>query len=504
MSNLTKTSYLIYSQCAKAFWLTGHQPHLAAPPDPASQRRLRAGQEVDKLARAAFANGRLIPYRPDPQAMAELTAQAISEGSHTLFQATFAPADLLVKVDILTQAVVDPPAAGWHLIEVKSSTSYKPEEHLPDVAFQVYVLQQAGLTVTQASVMHLNRDYRHHVDNHRIAGHDDDSHPDRNDLFRLTDITEEVLDCLPQVAEAVAHMRQTAVLPHSPEVSIGRHCKKPNQCPFHDHCWQDVSGWTIYDIPYLKRPQEQKLEAAGIRYVTDIPPDFSLGHKRANAFVARVKEAQIEIEREAIQARLDELVFPLYFFDFETIDYAVPIYDGCKPYQQAPFQYSCHILTDDGSLTHTDYLHTTADDPRRPLVESLLDHIGPTGHLVAYNISFERRILQQLAHQFPEYGDRLLDMANRLWDQLAIFRQHYQHHGFARSNSLKAVLPVVVPQLSYRSLAVQNGMEAQVVWEEMLACTDAAEKQRMVTQLRNYCHLDTLAMVKIHQALSSL
>jgi hypothetical protein len=493
MSNLTKTTYLTYSQCAKAFWLTTHQSYLAAPPDPATQRRLRAGQEVDKLARLEFPNGRLIPYRPHPETMAELTAQAIAAGSETLFQATFAPADLLVKVDILTQTAADPAAAtiGWHLIEVKSGTSYKPEEHLPDVAFQVYVLQQAGLAVTQASVMYLNRDYRH-------------GYSDGNGLFSLTDITGEVRDYLPQVAGAVTHMRQTAVLPHSPEVSIGRHCKKPDQCPFYDHCWQDVSGWTIYDIPYLKRPQEQKLEAAGIRYVSDIPPDFPLGHKRASAFVARVREAQIEIEREAIQAKLDQLVYPLYFFDFETIDYAVPIYDGCKPYQQAPFQYSCHILTGAGELTHRDYLHTSADDPRRPLVESLLDHIGPSGHLVAYNISFERAVLRHLAHQFPEYGDRLLDMADRLWDQLAIFRQHYQHHGFARSNSLKAVLPVVVPELSYRSLAVQNGMEAQVVWEEMLACPDAAEKQRMVTQLRNYCHLDTLAMVKIHEALSSL
>jgi hypothetical protein len=498
MSNLTKTTYLSYSQCAKAFWLTSHQSHLAAPPDPASQRRLRAGQQVDQLARAEFPNGRLIPYRPHPQAMAELTAQAIAEGSDTLFQATFAPAGLLVKVDILTSTETNPTTAtiGWHLIEVKSGTSYKPEEHLPDVAFQVYVLQQAGLVITQASLMHLNRDYRH-----RPA---DEGQPDQNDLFRLTDITEEVLGYLPQVAEAVTHMRQTAVLPHSPEVSIGRHCKKPNQCPFYDHCWQDVNGWTIYDIPYLKRPQEEALAAAGIRDVVDIPPDFSLGHQRAATFVACVKEAQIDIEREAIQARLDELVYPLYFFDFETIDYAVPLFDGCKPYQQAPFQYSCHILTQTGTLHHRDYLHTSTEDPRRPLVESLLDHIGPSGHLVAYNISFERAVLHHLARQFPEYGDRLRDMADRLWDQLAIFRRHYRHHGFARSNSLKAVLPVVVPELSYRSLVVQNGMEAQVVWEKMLACTDAAEKQRLVTQLRNYCHLDTLAMVKIHEALSSL
>lgn len=501
MSNLTKTSYLTYSQCAKAFWLTSHQPYLAAPPDPASQRRLRAGQQVDQLARTAFPDGYLIPYRPQPEAMAELTSQAISEGSHTLFQATFAPADLLVKVDILTLAATGPMAntGGWHLIEVKSSTRYKPEEHLPDVAFQVYVLQQAGLTVTQASLMHLNRDYRHHTDGHHTT-----DQLDPNDLFSLTDITDDVLDYLPQVDEVVAHMRQTAVLPHNPNVNIGRHCKKPHPCPFHDHCWQGISGWTIYDIPYLKRPQEQKLEAADIRYVTDIPPDFPLGHKRATAFVTRVREAQIEIDREAIQAELARLVYPLYFFDFETIDYAVPIFDGCQPYQQAPFQYSCHILTADGNLTHTDYLHTSGDDPRQPLVESLLDHIGPSGHLVAYNISFERRVLQQLAHQFPQYADRLHDMADRLWDQLAIFRQHYQHHGFARSNSLKAVLPVVVPALSYQSLAVQNGTQAQVVWEEMIANPDTSAKKQIAAQLRNYCHLDTLAMVEIHQALQQI
>jgi hypothetical protein len=345
MSNLTKTSYLTYSQCAKAFWLTSHQPHLAAPPDPASQRRLRAGQEVDQLAQAAFPNGRLIPYRPQPEAMAELTTQAISEGSHTLFQATFAPADLLVKVDILTQTVTDPTVTdsmadteGWHLIEVKSSTRYKPDEHLPDVAFQVYVLQQAEVAVTQVSLMHLNRDYRHRTDDYRAAGHRSAGAPDQKDLFGLTNITDDVLDYLPQVAEAVAHMRQTAVLPHSPNVTIGRHCHKPYQCPFHDHCWQGVSGWTIYDIPYLKRPQEQKLEVAGIRYVSDIPPDFPLGHKRAAAFVACVRESQIEIDREAIQAELAQLVYPLYFFDFETIDYAIPIFDGCRPYQQAPFQ----------------------------------------------------------------------------------------------------------------------------------------------------------------------
>jgi hypothetical protein len=484
MSSLTKTAYLAYNQCPKAFWLAERQPQLAAPPDPAVQRRLQAGQAVDKLARERFPNGRLIPYRPRPADMAALTAQAIAAGAETLFQATFAVADLLVKADILTQT-----DGGWHLIEAKSSASYKPADHLPDVAFQLYVLRRAGLSVTQVSLMHLNKACRY---------------PDLSNLFVLTDVAAEAEAFLPQVETAVDQMRRLLAQPAAPEVAIGRHCLKPAACPFHAHCWRDVDGWTIYDIPYLKRDKERQLEAAGVRYVADAPPDFALGDKRAAAFVERVNQRRIAINAEAIRAELDALVYPLYFFDFETIDFAVPIFAGCAPYQQTPFQYSCHILTADGELTHCDYLHTATGDPRRALVESLLAHIGPTGHLVAYNIPFERGVLRHLADQFPEYAGRLREMADRLWDQLTIFRQHYHHYGFARSNSLKATLPVVVPALSYQTLAVQDGTQAQVVWQAMIAEGDTAVKRQLADQLRAYCRLDTLAMVEIHRALLAL
>ena len=478
---LTKTTYLTYTQCPKAFWLDAYQPHLIAPPDPAAQRRLRAGQDVDKQARQQFPNGRLIPFRPQPADMAALTAQAITEGTATLFQATFAVGDLLIKADILRQTAV-----GWQLIEVKSTTGYKAADHLPDVAFQLHVLHQAGLSVTQTSLMHLNKSCRY---------------PDLSDLFILTDVTVEAETYLPDVATAVARMRHLLTQPEAPAVGIGRHCA---DCAFHAHCWQGVDGWTIYDIPYLKRDKEGQLEAAGVCYVADVPPGFALGDKRAATFVERVQQRQIAINTTAIRAELASLVYPLYFFDFETIDFAIPAFAGCAPYQQTPFQYSCHILTADGALTHCDYLHTTPDDPRRALAESLLAHIGPTGHLVAYNIPFERGVLHHLADQFPEYANRLQDMASRLWDQLTIFRQHYHHYGFARSNSLKAVLPVIAPALSYQALDVQNGMQAQVVWEAMLGEGETAVQSQLAAQLRAYCHLDTLAMVEIHRALLAL
>ena len=478
---LTKTAYLAFTRCAQQLWFDTHQPELAAAPDPAAQRRLRAGQQVDLLAREQFPNGRLIPYRPHPKDMAPLTHQAIQAGTDTLFQATFAVDDMLVKVDILTQT-----EAGWHLIEVKSSTQYKEAEHLPDIAFQVYVLRQAGLNITQVSLMHLNRDC--------LA-------PDLSNLFTLTDVTVAVEAFLPTVTADTAVMRQLLTQADPPQAGIGRHCTRPYACPYYEHCWQNVTGLTIYDIPRLDAQKERPLQDAGILYLAEIPADYPLTATQ-RAFVDFHVRQQIWIDQAAIQQALAELQFPLYFFDFETIDFAIPTFDGCQPYQQVPFQYSCHILAEDGTVTHCGYLHTDAGDPRRPLAEAMVEHIGETGSLIAYNIPFERGVLHHLADYLPDHAERLLAMAERLWDQLPIFRQHYRDYRFGKSNSLKSVLPVIAPHLSYAILDVSNGTQAQVVWEAMIGQGDTAVKQQLIEQLREYCHLDTLAMVEIHKALT--
>ena len=481
---LTKSNYLKFVQCHKAFWLETHHPEQAAPPEPSTRRRLRVGQRIDLLARELYPHGELIPYRIHPEEMAPLTAEAIQNDAETLFQATFHVEGSLVKVDILTQE-----GDGWHLIEVKSSTGYKKEVHLPDIGFQLYVLKKAGVNVVRASIMHLNKPCRF---------------PDLSNLFELRDVTEEAVAYLPTVEQAVARMRSLNSLTTIPTISIGRHCRKPYQCTFYEHCWEGVSDPTIYDIPFLKRPQEAELESQQIQLVADIPRDFVLKDKRAARYVRLIRDKTEDIDKPAIQAELDQLTYPLYFFDFETIDYAVPIFEGCKPYLQVPFQYSCHWLDAEGDApVHLDYLHREQDDPRRVLVEALLAHIGETGSIIVYFATFERGRLRELAEAFPEYAPRLLGMVDRLWDQLDIFKRYYTDYKFGGSNSLKAVLPVIT-DLSYEPLDVQNGTQAQVVWEEMIHETDVDRQGQMFEQLRAYCRLDTLAMVEIHKALRRL
>lgn len=478
---LTKTAYLAYVQCPKAFWLDAHQPELAAPPDPAAQRRLRAGNEVDRLARAQFPDGVGIAYRPHTTDMVPLTQQALAEGATTLFQATFAPDDVLVKVDVLTQTAV-----GWHLIEVKSTTSVK-DEHLPDLAFQLYAVEQAGLPVAQASIMHLNKAC---------------CYPDLGHLFTITDCTEAARALLPKVAEDVAVMRRQTAVSTPPPAAIGRHCTQPYDCAFHDHCWHGIDGLTIHDIPRLNVSKTAQLQTAGALYLADIAPTFPLTATQRH-FVNFIVQQEVAIDRAAIQAELARLEYPLFFFDFETIDEPVPRFAGCRPYQQVPFQYSCHVLEENGRLTHHDFLHTSHDDPRPALVEALLRHIGDHGHIVAYYAPFERGVLRDLAAAFPHHAHQLLGMADRLWDQLDMFQKHYRHHRFGKSNSLKSVLPVVT-DLRYDDLDVRNGTQAQVAWQQAITTTDPHEKARLTQNLRQYCHLDTLAMVEIHAHLRRL
>jgi CRISPR/Cas system-associated exonuclease Cas4 (RecB family) len=480
---ITKSDYLQYAHCPKRFWLSQHHPAAAAMPDAVAQRRFRAGQEVDKLARERFAEGVHIPYRPHPEEMVPLTHEALAQGADAIFQGTFAVDDQLIKADVLERG-----HTGYHLIEVKSTTSTKPAEHLPDITFQADLIERSGLNIERCSIMHLNNRCRY---------------PDLSDLFTLSDVTADVQASRPRIPLDVAQMRAIAKQPSAPDVRVGRHCSKPHVCPFHEFCWRGIEGLTIYDVPRLSEAKEQALEADGVLYWHEIPDDFPLSEAQRRQ-VALVAGRQIEIDRPAIADALNELAYPLYFLDFETIDHAVPRYNGCRPYQQLPFQHSCHILQADGSLTHREYLHTEPGDPRPALVAALLADIGSTGHVVAYYAPFEGRVLRELSRAFPAHSDRLTAIAERLWDQLDIFKRSYRDHRFGKSNSLKSVLPVVVPELSYGALAVQDGLQAQVVWEEMIACENGAAKQKMVEQLLAYCTLDTMAMVEIHRALGSL
>ncbi len=478
--------------CQKALWLSIHKPEVATPQSEAQNLRFILGNQIGERAREAFPEGILLEYDENVAKAIALTREAIEYGFPTLFEATFSTGTVFCRVDILTKL----PDDSWHLIEVKSSKSVK-DHYITDLALQAYVLKEQGLNLKKYSLHLLNGDHRC---------------PNFGTLFVEHDVTKQVNARLPLIEQNITDLRAVLNQESEPDVLIGSHCKNPYACAFKDYCWQPL-GKTIFHLPNFRGKQKDELIERRIVKLDHIPEDLPLT-ANAQTNVDLLLKEQIKIDTNAIQQELESLRYPLYFFDFETFGDPIPRFEGLGPYQQYPFQFSCHVLDAEGELEHHEYLHQDSYDPRIALTEAMLDVLKnqclkeqvlkEQGTIIAYYATFEQSIIKGLADSLPQYAAELSNLLPRFWDQLLIFKKHYKHHGFMGSNSIKSVLPVIVPELSYKDLEVGNGEAAQYVWWRMIDTDDLEEKTRLRDGLLEYCKLDTLAMVEIHKHLNSL
>ena len=215
-----------------------------------------------------------------------------------------------------------------------------------------------------------------------------------------------------------------------------------------------------------------------------------------------------EIDVDAIKDFLGTLSYPIYHLDFETFQMAVPEWEGCRPYEQIPFQYSLHIEYEDGKLEHKEFLAKEGTDPRRALAESLCNDIPMDVCGLAYNMSFERRVIWGLSEQYPDLAEHLLNIRENIHDLMVPFqKQHYYTEAMQGSYSIKYVLPALCPgdpELDYHNLdQVHNGSEASAAFADMANHTPK-EIAELRANLLKYCGLDTYAMVKVLGVLKKL
>jgi hypothetical protein len=484
---LSKTKYVQGITCPKALWLSIYAPEKQAPPSPGTEYRFKVGIEVGLLAQERFLDGVEIKTPSYLAAKAvEETQTVVNSVPTAVFEAAFFFGNVLIRVDVLRRSADQNggSSATWDLIEVKSTTTVKPE-HLHDVAIQQYVLEGCGITVGGAYLMHINSAC---------------TYPDLSDLFFLEEVSSRYAEARALVPDTLQRFEGVLSQEAEPGIDIGPHCDDPYECAFKGYCWRHVPGVSIFNIPRLKANQKTELIARSILRIEDLPATYPLSDSQQK-FVRLYRAGQPEIDAAGIRGQLTALDYPLYFLDFETDSPAVPRYPGTHPYEKVPFQYSCHYLEKFGSLGHCEYLHEELSDPRPSLVRSLIESIGADGSIMVYNAGFERGVLKALAVQQPQWQEALLGMAERLWDLLDIFRLYYFDSAFGGSNSIKNVLPVLVPDLSYEELEVQDGTEAQIAWNELLYLEDCEEKDQRLSALKQYCRLDSLAMVEIFKVL---
>lgn len=483
VSHLSKSRFASGLQCHRRLWWEVHEPE--APelvPDAAAQAVLDQGTRVGELARDYVPGGYLVdlPYNAFEERLA-VTHDLLARGVPAIYEGSFRADGAYAAADILERH-----GGGYRLIEVKSATKVK-EEHLPDVAFQLHVLRRCGVPLSGAELMHLNREC---------------AYPQLEDLFVRQDVTGEAEARQAELpAEIVA---QTAMLAGAlPDVAPGPHCTRPYACPFYGRCSRVLPSHHVSTL--------YRVRSFGIDWITrgletiDRLPSHELSPPQARQ--QRAVRTGRPVVEPGLGRALQAFREPLSFLDFETVAPAIPVWDGCHPYDAVPAQFSVHYLEADGSVSHRQFLADGPADPRPEVARRLVAACARPGTVVAYNAAFERRVIEALAGSVPEQSADLSRIAARLADLLPVVRDHVCHPGFEGSFSLKRVLPALVPEHGYDELEVAEGSSASALLERLLFRGGAMapeERKAARAALLRYCALDTMSLIRLLKRLRAL
>jgi hypothetical protein len=257
---------------------------------------------------------------------------------------------------------------------------------------------------------------------------------------------------------------------------------------------------TVLEIPGLHHTKLKRLSAAAIVDLSLVPDDLKLNERQERAKSAALSGKMFV--GSGLGAALAAVVWPCHYLDFETVASVLPLYGGQGCHQQVLTQFSIHHRDGiDGEVRHSEYLADAARDCERDLAGALIVALGNQGSIIVYS-SFEKTRIKALRDLFPDLGAPLQGILDRLVDLLSFITEYVYHPDFKGSSSIKKVLPVLVPDLSYKELAVGDGDTAIMRFARMargeITGNDIETTRR---QLLEYCKLDTFAMVRLHEAL---
>ncbi len=483
MPLLTKSKYVLGLECERCLWDAFNDKENVIPATVSQQHRMSEGLIVGQLAQQLFPEGILLP-----QDWKENIAQSKKylKRRGILFEAGFLRGSCYARADILLPSSSNG-AETWDIVEVKSSTSVK-EEHVSDVAFQKYCYTGAGLNINKCYLIHINNEY---VRQGAI---------DPYQLFSKVDITADVAEEEKKRDLPATVQRLLALIANKtpPIIKICEETKESQDCH-----WELPPG-SVFDL-YRGGKKSLALHERGVELIKDISSDEKLTD---NQVVQRevALTGKPHVNKEEITTFLKQLTHPLSYLDFETFNNGIPPFDGTRPYQAIPFQYSLHIVDEEGTESrHVSYLYKGTSDPRKEFIEHLRNNLPTTGTIIVYNQSFEMGKLRDLALAYPEHAEWVADALKRIIDLLEPFKNfNYYNPAQQGSNSIKAVLPAMTGK-GYEDLEIADGDTASIEYVRVTYGTVTDEERaRVYTALEEYCGRDTMAMVEVVRELRKM
>ncbi len=468
---ITKTDFIAYLDAPRHLWAIKNNKLSEKEINVFIRHLFNQGYEVEEQAEKYIQNILIPSYKIDPQ--------------NVFLQPTHIHGNFQARTDVLIKNVK---TNKWDIYEIKSTNDVK-KTHKYDATFQ-YLVFRESYDIGKVHILHLNKDYIRSGD------------LSLSELFTVSDITEEVQKLTDEVLELRQEALTTARINNLQAVEK---CIKPKECPCIAICHPDLPEYSIYDINRLSGNQGKMRDLIdqGIESVFDVPKDFLLS-KIQRYQVDIAQNNKVVIDQSKIQKDLSGVTYPLYFIDYESYNPAIPMYDGYKPFDQMPFQWSLHIQQQqDGELEHFEFIETEQIDPIPNFLTELQKHIGEEGSLIVWNKSFEGTQNNRMGEIHPQFADFCLNMNGRIYDLMDIFqKQWYADPKLKGSYSIKQVLPLFAPDFSYKELEIGEGATAMTSWYEMAyKNTEVSRNESIKGNLLRYCEMDTLAMVKIFESL---
>ena len=495
---LTKSRYIDGLRCSRKLWLGWYERLPYNDPEPFSI--LDVGHQIGIKAHLLFPGGVLVEEKAyEHEEAVETTQQLISDTSiPAIYEAAFEYENVRIRVDVL-ERLTD---GTWGLREVKSSKSVDPKKrHYDDVAVQLHVVEGSGLSVGSVELIHVDGEYVR-----------DTGETDWLSFFYRSDLTEAARKRLSDVRNKLSPMQAVLAKEEEPEVLVSRSlCTQPYRCDYIDRC---MSGKPDDWVGYLPRISKNLglLHSQGIESVRDIPESFELPDSLASIRNTILSD-QVRVE-DGLSTALASFGPPAYYLDFETINPGIPFYTHTSPYERVAFQWSLHLIDEDGTLSHQEFLANGKGDPRREVAETLIKAVSISGiPIVSWSKSTEAGILQNLGERFEDLEDKLAAIRERVIDLHPVVSAYVVHPGFFGRRSLdsspfsiKNVLPVLVEGQDYKNLeGVATGLDASLDFVRIVNGVFNQQEEKVLREgLLKYCKQDTRALIDVQVALTAL
>ena len=475
---ITKNLFLSTITCPTFGWSLSHLP---LPPISLSDKfRMEEGIEVHKRARSLFPNS--IEITGNNIKASQTTQQLLNDPTiETIFEATFQTDNYITKADILLRQ-----ATGWKIIEIKSNANIS-DDLIDDLAYTTMIARKAGLKISSSSLLLVDKDYRLDMAD--------------KDLFVEHECRDHVFEKIKDFEQSYDYVIGILSQEEKPAPELRWECRN---CDYYLDCHNSDKANTIFELPYCNASKFQELSVLNVFHIRDIPSSVKLSQYQQKV-VKAVSSSKVVIDKEGLKNDLEYIRYPAYYLDFETMSTCIPLYSETAPYTQIPTQYSIHKCSAPGSIAHHyEYLADHKRDCRRELADMLIRDCSKRGSIITYT-GFEERIIKGLIKLFPDLENELNALLDRIVDLHRIIRDNYYDPEFHGSTSIKKVLPVMVPELSYEGMNIADGSDAMAIFAYLVK---GRYKEDQVEQIRKdlleYCSVDTMAMIKLVERLRGI